>query len=351
VSDETTPSHSIEHQSSPLGFRAPGRQAVAVIGASSFLGANLVGMLEEDDAIRRIVCLDRKGPRTAAAKSRVYELDLTHSTSEERLSEVFSAESIDTVVHLSFLPSPSHTSAFAHELESVGTMHVLNACRRARVRKVVMWSQTLLYGAHPTNPNFLDEKHPLRAPRTEPFFLDKIDAEQEALRFGQPGKGRVVTILRTAPILGPNVDNFLTRYLSHRFVPTVLGFDPLWQFVHEADAVAAFRLAVLRDSPGVFNITGDGVLPLHSVIRIVGRSALPLPRSLTRTMAGALWLAQLAEAPASFCSFLRYICVADGARAQRALGFRPAYTSREAVADFGSAQRLRDARLLTESPA
>jgi len=308
-------------------------------------------MLEEDEAIRRIVCLDLKPPRTAGAKSRAYELDLTMPSAEERLSEIFAAESVDTVVHLAFLDSPSHTSAWAHELESVGTMHVLNGCRRSRVRKIVMWSLTWLYGAHPTNPNFLSEKHPLRAPRHEPFFLDKVSAEEEVLRFGSPGRGLVATVLRTAPMLGPNVESFLTRYLGHRLVPTILGFDPLWQFVHEADAVAAFRLAVLRDAPGIFNITGDGVLPLHTVIRLVGRSSLPLPRSLTRTMAGALWFAQLAEAPPAFCDFLQYLCVADGAAAQRVLGFRPTYTSREAVIEFSSAQRLRDVRLLSESPA
>lgn len=351
MSSETTPSHSDERKSSALGVRPPLRQAVAVTGASSFLGTNLVGMLEEDESVRRIVCLDLKAPRTAGGKSRAYEVDLTQPSTEERLSEIFAAEGVDSVVHLSFLPSPSHTSAWAHELESVGTMHVLNACRRSSVRKVVMWSQTLLYGAHPSNPNFLGEKQPLRASRFEPFFADKIEAEQQALRFGRPGDGRIATVLRTAPILGPTVENFLTRYFRHRLVPTVLGFDPLWQFLHEADAVAAFRLAVVRDAPGIFNITGSGVLPLNTVIRLVGRSSLPMPRMLTRAMVGAMWLAQLGEAPQSFCDYLQYICVADGANAERSLGFYPTYTSREAVIEYANAQRLRDVRLLSESPA
>lgn len=308
-------------------------------------------MLEQDDAIRRIVCVDHKGPNTAAHKSRAYDVGLTQANAEERLTEIFSAEGVDTVVHLAFLQSPTHSSAWAHELESVGTMHLLNACRRGNVRKVVSWSQTLLYGAHPTNPNFLSERHPLRPPRLERFFVDKMDAEREVQRFGQPGKGRVATVLRTAPILGPNVDSFLTQYFSRRLVPTILGFDPLWQFVHEADVVTALRLAVIRDAPGIFNITGEGVLPLHTVIRLAGRTALPMPRLFTRSVTGALWLAQLSEAPASFVDFLQYLCVADGSLAQRVLGFRPAYSSREAVVEFGSAQRLRDARLLSESPA
>jgi UDP-glucose 4-epimerase len=323
---------------------------VALTGAASFVGRNLVGLLEEDDRVGRIVSIDIEPPPTAGAKTRVFEVDLSQPTAEDRLHEVFGAEGVDTLVHLSFLPSPSAAAAWSHELESVGTMHALNACRRAQVHKLILGSQTSLYGARPTNPNFLSEEHPLRARRHVPFFADKIDAEVDVRRFGRPGKGRVVTILRTAPILGPTVHNTLTRYLSHRVVPTILGFDPLWQFLHEADAVAAFKLAVDRDIPGTFNIVGEGVLPLSTAIRLCGRVSLPLPRSVANSVVGALWLAQLGEAPPAFLDYLQYLCVADGARALKVLGFAPAYTSREALVDYANAQQLRDAKLLAEAP-
>jgi UDP-glucose 4-epimerase len=334
-----------------LDTPAARRRVVAVTGAAQFLGTNLIGLLEEDPEIRNIVCLDTEAPSTAGAKSRFYNIDLTEAVAEERLTEILSAEAADIVIHLAFLDSPTHSAAFAHELESVGTMHVINACRRTKVHKIVMRSQTLLYGAHATNPNFLSEKHPLRARRTESFFADKIEAESEVMRFGKPGQGRIATVLRIAPLLGPTVDNFLTRYLSHRWTPTVLGFDPLWQFTHEADAVRALRLAVLCDAPGVFNIVGDGVLPLRTVIRLAGRTALPLPRSFAFGVTAALWLSQLAEAPPAFFDYLQYICVADGGRAKKELGFEPLYTSREALIDYANAQHLRDVKLLSETPA
>jgi UDP-glucose 4-epimerase len=43
--------------------------------------------------------------------------------------------------------------------------------------------------------------------------------------------------------------------------------------------------------------------------------------------------------------------VADGKLAREQLGFTPAYTSREALLDFVSAQHLRDVKLLSETPA
>jgi len=87
-----------------------------------------------------------------------------------------------------------------------------------------------------------------------------------------------VTVLRVAPILGPTVSNYLTRYLGRRVVPTLMGYDPLMQFVHEVDALAAFKLAVMRDCPGVYNIAGDGVLPLSKVVELAGRIARPRAR-------------------------------------------------------------------------
>jgi UDP-glucose 4-epimerase len=329
----------------------PGARAVAVTGAAGFLGSNLIGSLEEDERIGRIVAIDSAPLPIAGKKTRFYEVDLTQPAAEARVAEIFAAERVDAIAHLAFLPEPTHATAWAHELESVGTMHVTVAARQAKVRKLVLWSHTWLYGAHPSNPNFLTEKHPLRAPKSEPFFADKIEAEEQARKLAQRSPGVVVTILRMAPILGPTVHNAFSRYLARKVVPTMMGFDPLVQFLHEVDAIAALHLALLRDVPGTFNIVGDGVLPLSTVIKLAGRIALPVPHPLARTLTALGWVAQLVEAPPTFLKYLRFLCVADGALAQRVLGFTPAYTSREALLDFVSAQRLRDVKLLAETAA
>lgn len=334
---------------SPISSR--GGRVVALTGAASFLGRNLIGVLEEDPLIDRIVAIDVRAPETAGKKTRHHDIDLTGYASAERVAEVLEAEGARTLVHLAFLSSPTPAVGWAHELESVGSMHVFQAARQAGLAKLVVWSQTILYGAYPENPNFLNERHPLRADQREPFFADKIAAEREASAYAAKAKGTVVTILRTAPILGPNVQNYVTRYLTQRVVPTLLGFDPLWQFVHEMDAVAAFRLAIVRDHPGTFNIVGDGVLPLSTIVKLAGRRPVPMLGSAARLAVGALWTAKAGVAPPSFLRYLRYLCVADGDKARRVMGFEPAFTTREALVDFLGAQRLRDVKLLAETPA
>ena len=329
----------------------PARRTVAVTGADSFLGRNLIALLEEDDAYGRVVAVDVRRPRTAGKKTRFYEVDLTQPGVDARLAEILLAEEVDSVVHLAFLASPSAAEAWAHELESVGTMHVLNACRQRPPQKLVMSSQTLLYGPHPKNPNYLTEDHPLRGIAGSRYLADKIEAEREARRFASDHPDTCVTILRLAPLFGPTVTSWVTNWLSRRFVPTMLGFDPLVQLLHEMDAVAAFKLALDRRAPGVFNIVGDGVLPVSTVVKLAGRASVPLPASVMRLSTSVLWAASLNEAPPHFVAFLRYLCVADGALAKDTLGFAPAFTIREAVLDFARSRRMRDVRRPDEAVA
>lgn len=323
-------------------------RVVAVTGADSFLGRNLVGLLEESARVRRIVTLDVASPPTSGRKTRHYHVDLTAPSVDARLAEVLHAEDVDTVLHLAFLSRPTHATAWAHELESVGTMHLLHACRERRIEKLVTWSLTWLYGPHPDNPNFLTERHPLRGLPGFSFLADKIEAEAEIARFAEKMPATCVTVLRLAPIVGPTVHNAFSAYLGRRVVPTVMGFDPLMQFVHEVDALAAFSLAVERDAPGIFNIVGDGVLPLSTVIRLAGRVGLPLPHSVLSRVGSLLWLSQAWGLPPPLFDFLRFVCVADGDRARREMGFRPAYTTREALLDLVGVLRLREARLLSD---
>src|SRR5690606_25504288 len=99
---------------------------------------------------------------------------------------------------------------WAHELESVGTLHVLNACRERPVAQFVLGSSTQLYGPRFDNPNFLSEGHPLRGLSDCPFLGDKIDAERQVADYARDHPQARVAVLRFAPLLGPTVTNYLT---------------------------------------------------------------------------------------------------------------------------------------------
>ena len=132
------------------------------------------------------------------------------------------------------------------------------------------------------------------------------------------------------------MDNPATRYFRRPLVPTLLGFDPLWQAVHEDDV--RDLLVGQLDAPvsGTFNVVSDEVLPLSSLIRLAGTRPLPLPPPLARAALRGLNSAGITATPGSLLDYLHYSWVADGARARTRLGFRPRFGAREAAASVRS---------------
>jgi UDP-glucose 4-epimerase len=326
------------------------RRVIAITGAMTFLGRSLVRLLAQAEDVARVVVVDLENPDTAGPSTTFYAVDLTQPGADARLAEILQAEQIDTLVHLAFLEAPTTAVGWAHELESVGTMHVLRACHKHAITKLIVASSSLVYGPHADNPNYLGEDRPLRGLHNTPFVSDKIEVEQQVARFSQAHPASTVTVLRLAALLGPSVRNYVVRWFSRTFVPTVLGYDPLVQFVHEVDALSALRLAIVRDVPGTFNIASSGVLPLSTVIRLSGGLSFPLPYTALRRLSGLLWSVHLSDAPPAFVALLRHLCVVDTTRARQYLGFQPDFSTRDAVLDFEAARRARASKVLTATP-
>jgi UDP-glucose 4-epimerase len=312
----------------------PEARVVAVTGAQSYLGLELIKRLEADRRYRRIIALDIRKPTIPLDKTEFVPLDLTLPTADADLLATLERESVDTVVHAAFLSYPTHATEWAHELEDIGTMHVFNACARVRPARIVMASSTLVYGAAATNPNFLAEDAELKGHSDSRFINDKVRAEQQAARFADENPDIAVAVLRFAPVMGPTVTNWFTRFFSRPMAPVLMGYDPLLQFVHERDAVAAFKKVLDLEVRGPFNIVGKGVLPYTTVLALMGKVPLPMPHFLARPLSKALWMTQVFDSPPSFLDFLRYLCVADGARAGRELGFTPTFGIKRTILDF-----------------
>jgi UDP-glucose 4-epimerase len=312
----------------------PERRVVALTGVRSFVGGEVLKRLEEDRRYAKLLAFDLRKPDFPLDKTQFYKLDLTLPTADADLAAIMEKEQVDTVLHAAFLSHPTHASAWAHELEDVGTMHVLNACAESRIAKFVLSSTTLVYGASPLNPNFLTEDHELKGHPKSRFINDKVGAEKQVRRFRQENPGVVVTALRAAPTLGPTVNNFATRFFARPVAPVLMGFDPLMQFVHEQDVIDAFKRVIDDDFPGEFNVVGEGVLPYSTILAMMGKFPLPMPHFLAYPLSNALWATQIFDSPPNMLDFIRYLCVADGRKAAEVMGFVPRYDIKAIIRDF-----------------
>ncbi len=307
---------------------------IVITGATGFLGSTLLKSLENDRRFRNIIAIDKKPPPFKLKKAKWLPFDLTQADVDQKLASFFEKQKTKIIVHTALLTQPIRNLEESHEVQSVGTMHLLNAAAASKAHKLILASTTDVYGAFPENPNFLTEEHPAKGGGLSPFLKDKVEVEEQFLRFQKKHPKKIVTILRPATILGPTVNNFKTHFFQNPCIPIVMGFDPLVQFVQERDVIRAFIKAIEEDHPGIFNIVAEGVLPLTRVIHILGRVPIPVPTFLLYPAADILWYANIGAIPASHIHFLKYLCIADGTKAWHKLKFRPVYNSLEALHSF-----------------
>ena len=250
----------------------------------------------------------------------------------ESCADLLAGQGVDAVVHLAFRLRPGHDRAAARRVNVDGTARVLRDCRAAGVRRLVYLSSTTVYGARPGAEQPYTEDSPVRPLRGFGYAEDKAATERLVAAFAAAEPGARVTVLRGCAVMAPGGGDFVTRTHSRLARVRVAGADPQMQFIHLDDLVAALELCLLEPVPGVFNVTGEGVVAYGEIARVAGRRPVTVPAPLLAFAAQAAWMLRLqGDAPACTLAMLRWPWVASNEKLTRETGFRPRYTSREAL--------------------
>ena len=141
-------------------------------------------------------------------------------------------------------------------------------------------------------------------------------------------------ILRICYTLGPACHGTLAGYLKGKRVPTVLGFDPLFQFMHDEDVARAIALALEEELRGVFNVAGPMPVPLSTLIRAAGRTPIPVPEPFFRVAIGRLGFPHL---PPGAVAHLKYPVITDNTAFLDATGFEYDFGHEEIMRQFQAA--------------
>ncbi len=326
--------------SSPVSRRRRSRRArvIALTGVHGVAGAALVRRLEADERTHRLLLLDRRAPDVPLRATAFHGIDLTATLADVALAETLARERVDTVIHAAFHDRPRRDVDAAHELEVLGTRALFRAIadnvrRQGTIGNVVVLGSTMSYGAAADNPQYLEEDAPLHGDGDYPFVADKIavEAEVAALR---TRTGLPVAMLRMAPTLG-DARTLMAQLLASSLVPAVVGTDPLMQLLDLDDLVEAVRTAALGRHDGAFNVAGEGVLPLSTVIKLSGRLRAALPEAALRLALQSLWVIGTGLVPGAHVDHFRSTCVADTSRMVADLGYRARYAMPDVLARHG----------------
>jgi UDP-glucose 4-epimerase len=303
---------------------------VAVTGCSGYIGSRLLRFIEADDRVSRVVGVDVRPPLKATSKLEFHSLDIR----DRALGPLFVDRAVDRVVHLAFIVNPLHNDALMHDIDVTGTRNALAAAEACGAGHLVVASSTSAFGALADNPDWLTEEHP---PRRQDNFLyasDKYEVEAMVREFTAAHPGTRVAVVRPCIVYGPNVENYLSRFIMRLpLMPGVGGARPEMQFVHEDDAAEVFMRVLEMEAEGYFHAVGEGTVNISRIAEMAGKRMLDLPPRMLYGAVDLLWKlhAPRIEGPSGMLDFIRYRWTASDEFTRQKLGIVSMRSSEEVV--------------------
>ncbi len=322
---------------------------VVVVGATGNVGTSLVRVLSEDGRIESVLGVARRRPELELPKVEWATADVV----EDDLVGLFSGA--DAVVHLAWAIQPSRDDAALRHVNIGGTARVVAATIDAGVPALVYASSVGTYSPGPQD-RLVDESWPTDGISSSFYSRHKAAVERhlDVVEQGHP-ELRVVrlrpalTFRRSAAegirrlFLGPFLPPFVFR---RGLIPLAPWLDDLrFQAVHSDDVADAYRLAVLSDARGAFNIAADPVVDRGTMSRLLAARIVALPRWLGHPALSALWRLRLQPSPPGWIDMGLSVPMLETSRAREELGWSPRHTAVEAVTELlqGLAETAGDA--------
>jgi UDP-glucose 4-epimerase len=278
----------------------------------------------------QVTGIDRRPWPECPPSIRLIQTDIRKPDAEE----AFRSERPDAVIHMATVSHLTMRRDERYRINLGGTQKVFEYCERHAVPQALFVGRHTYYGAVADAALYRGEDEPPMALESFPELADLVAADLFAASALWRFPERTTAVLRLVYTLGPSLHGTLAAFLAGPRVPMIIGFDPLFQFMHEADAVAAIILALERKLRGVYNVAGPQALPLSELIRVTGRAPIRIARVLHPLLLGRLGLPRLSTGAVAH---IKYPIVISDQSFRDATGFRPAHGEYETLAAFRQA--------------
>jgi len=289
---------------------------VLITGISGKIGRLLSERLVEQG--HEVLGVDRRPWPDSPDGVEIFTEDIRKRPAED----VFRTRRPDALIHMATV---SHVTAEAEERYRInlrGTRAVFDHAHNYGVDRAIFVGRHTVYGAAPDAPLYYTEDEPPLAVSTFPELADLVAADLFAGSALWRYPEMDTCVLRVCYTLGPSRRGTLANYLSGPRVPTVLGFDPLYQFIHERDAARAIGLALDSDLRGVYNVAGPQPVPLSNLIETTGRTNIPVPEFMFQRVLGKFGFPEL---PEGATPHIKYPVVVDDSAFREKTGMSPKF--------------------------
>jgi UDP-glucose 4-epimerase len=309
---------------------------VLITGVSTRLGTELARRLETDPSIEYVGGLDVKPPRERLERTDYIEADIRSPV----INKLIPATGADTVVHNQIVRQPGGgmSPRAMHDINVIGTLQLLAACEQSdTIATIIVRGSAGIYGSEPHAPQFFTEDMARLYPLRTRFQRDVGEIENYFEAYSRRHPRVCCTMVRYQPAIGPGTNSQVTRYLGASLAPTFLGFDPRLQFCHEQDGLDALVATIKNPVRGAVNVAAEGTIGVTRMLRMAGKTALPVPGVLFGGAVNAGGRAGMPRLSPDFRRLLRYGRGVDITRLVDEVGFRPSYTTVSAVEEYARA--------------
>ncbi|HVY95555.1 MAG TPA: NAD-dependent epimerase/dehydratase family protein, partial [Solirubrobacterales bacterium] len=311
---------------------------VVVTGASGNVGTSVLAALGEEPAVEEIVGVARRLPDLQPPKVRWRPADVTSDDLEPIFAEA------DAVVHLAWAIQPSRDEEVLRRTNVLGSSRVFEAVAAAGVPTLVYASSVGAYSRGPKDRQ-VDENWPTDGIPSS--FYSRHKAEVERLLDAFEAREPEVRVVRLRPglifkrgaaseirrlFVGPFLPSALVRPGLIPFVPRVAGLR--FQAVHSLDVGEAYRLAVTGEAQGAFNIAAPPDIGVEELAELLEAKPLGVSPRLLRAAADLSWRLRLQPSPPGWIDMALGVPLMDSHRARTELGWRPRYSSLEALREL-----------------
>ena len=311
---------------------------VVVTGATGNVGTSVVAALAAEPGVAETVALARRVPPEPLPRSEFVSADVADAD----LTEIF--RGADAVVHLAWLIQPGRDESVTARTNLLGSERVFRAVVDAGVSSLIYASSVGAYSPGPKD-RLVDESWPTagipssfysRHKAAVERHLDLLESEQPNLRVVRmrPGlifKREAATEIRRL-FIGPLLPRWLLRSELVPVSPAVDGLRS--QAVHCDDVADAYRRAVLGDVRGPFNLAADPVIGAPELAQMLGARPVKVGGKALRAAAAASYALRLQPAEPGWLDMALEVPLMSSERARRELGWAPARSSTEAIAEL-----------------
>jgi UDP-glucose 4-epimerase len=316
---------------------------VVVIGATGNVGTSLIAALGAEDSVDEIIGVARRRPALEQPKTSWRSANIE---TDDLLPLLRGA---DCVVHLAWRIQPSHDVEALRRTNVDGSEHVFRAVSAAGVSNLVYASSVGAYSPGPKD-RAVDESWSTDGTATSFYARHKADVERLLDRFEEEEPHVRVVRLRPGLIFKRRSATEQQRYFLGSLFPRVLARTkaiPIvpdlprlrFQAVHAADVAEAYRLAIVGDARGAYNIAADPVLDAKELARALGARPVRVPKGLARSAMSLTWRFRLQPTPPGWLDMALSVPVMDTARAREELAWQPRRSSIEAIRELLSGLR------------